>query len=740
MNHLPPLILDLSIILLSAGVIAILFKKLRQPVVLGYVLAGFIVGPNFPLYPDIIDVPNIKTWAELGVIFLLFALGLEFSFTKLRRVGSTAAITGLFEVFLMMTVGYLIGQAIGFSHTNSLFLGGIISISSTTIIFKTYEELKIKNKRFAQNVMGILVVEDVVAVLLLVLLSTLGVSQQLEGGEVLQAMFKLFFFLVVWFAAGILILPGLLRSLGRTLNEEIILVVSLGLCFGMVVFASSVGFSPALGAFVMGSLLAETIEAKRIEHLTSPLKNLFGAIFFVSVGMLIDPSIIIDKWPIILLLAAVVILGKFSFATVGSLIAGNSLKLAIPIGLSLTQIGEFSFIIATLGVSLGVVDPALYPIAVMVSAITTFTTPYAIGYYPQLTQFLVNKIPQRWQQNLIRYSSETKTMSKVNAGRSLLQNFITRMVIYTTSILALALLVDYYLRPLLIRKVEMAESWVNIFVVILTLVITAPFFWALVFGKIQTDYFNAQELKRYRVFIWGLEVIRTSVAFFILAIILIPIASVWWLLIVLLMLAFTLIGIFSGKLRPIYNSLERKFLSNLNPQMAKEEKLIPLVGGQWDAYTAVLKVSPFSSLAGQSLMQAKIRERYGVIVYLVERGGKILYAPRRDCVLFPGDLISVVGSDDEISRFRKDIEFQLDYQHSKKHNFKFESLYINKESPLIGLPIYSSQLREHYDALLIAMERDGRRLVNPPEKYQFQAGDWVWLIISDEKLIELKKF
>ena len=367
MSQIPSLISDLAVILISAGLVTLLFKKLKQPVVLGYIVAGLLAGPSITQIPTVTNVESIRIWADIGVIFLLFALGLDFSFKKLMKVGGTAVIGAITIVIGMMTLGYTTGLSLGWGHMNSLFLGGMLSMSSTTIIFKAFDDMGLRNQRFAGVVFGILVVEDLFAVLLMVLLSTLAVSKHVEGMELLNSVVKLGVFLLFCFVIGIYLIPSFLKKARTFLNDETLLIVSLGLCLGMVIIATKAGFSSALGAFVMGSILAETIDAEHIEHIIKPVKDLFGAIFFVSVGMLIDPALLWEYKIPILILTLVVMAGQILFASFGVLLSGQPVKIAIQSGFSLAQIGEFAFIIASLGLSLGVTDNFLYPIVVAVS-------------------------------------------------------------------------------------------------------------------------------------------------------------------------------------------------------------------------------------------------------------------------------------------------------------------------------------------------------------------------------------
>ena len=343
MSELAPLITDLGIILVVAGCVMILFKWLKQPVILGYIVAGFITGPSVSFLPTVSDTSDIKIWADIGVIFLLFAMGLEFSFRKLLNVGLSAMVATVTIVCGMMFLGYVAGNMMGFSHITSLFLGGMLSMSSTAIVFKAFNDMNLLQQKFTGIVLGILVVEDLVGVVMLVVLSTLAASSQFEGTALLGSLMKLVSFLVFWSVLGIYLLPTLINRIKRFVSDEILLVVSLGLCLLMVMIAVRAGFSSALGAFVMGSLLAETSESERISRVVQPVKDLFAAVFFVSVGMMIDPMVIRDYIVPILLLTLLVLAGQSFFGTFGVLLSGQPLKLAMKSGFSLTQVGRLYY-------------------------------------------------------------------------------------------------------------------------------------------------------------------------------------------------------------------------------------------------------------------------------------------------------------------------------------------------------------------------------------------------------------
>ena len=397
MSHLAPLIADLALILICAGVMTLLFKKLKQPLVLGYVVAGFLASPHMAYTPSVMDTANIQTWADIGVIFLLFALGLEFSFKKIVKVGGAAIIAACTIIFCMILLGVAVGTAFGWKRMDCIFLGGMIAMSSTTIIYKAFDDLGMRKKQFTGLVLSVLILEDILAIVLMVMLSTMAVSHNFEGTEMLGSIAKLLFFLILWFVVGIYLIPVLLKKCRKLMSEETLLIVSLGLCFGMVVLAAHTGFSAAFGAFIMGSILAETVEAESIERLVKPVKDLFGAIFFVSVGMMVDPF---DDSGVCRTYCCHYVGGycrTVLVRNVGELLAGQPLKTAMQCGFSLTQIGEFAFIIASLGVSLHVTSHFLYPIVVAVSVITTFLTPYMIRFAEPASNFVDTHLPERWQ-------------------------------------------------------------------------------------------------------------------------------------------------------------------------------------------------------------------------------------------------------------------------------------------------------------------------------------------------------
>ncbi|MBQ6202750.1 MAG: cation:proton antiporter [Prevotella sp.] len=481
MSQLEPLIADLALILICAGVMTLLFKSLKQPIVLGYIVAGFLASPNMPYMPSVTDGHGVHVWSEIGVIFLLFALGLEFSFKKILKMGAAPIIAAVAIILGMMYVGSLAGHLFGWSDMDCIYLGGMLAMSSTTIIFKAFDDMGLRNERFAGLVLSVLIIEDILAIVLMVMLSTLAVSKEFEGTQMLASILQLGFFLVLWFVVGIYLIPIFLKKAKPLMNEETLLITALALCFGMVVFASAVGFSAAFGAFVMGSILSETVEAQKIEHLVAPVKNLFGAIFFVSVGMMVDVALIVEYIVPILCIIAAIMLGHTVLSTCGFLLSGQSLKTSMQCSFSLTQIGEFAFILAGLGTSLHVTSDFLYPIVVAVSVFTTFTTPYMIRLAKPAYNVVASVLPSKWIARMESNASEETEESETNEMRQLwnaeFRNYVSIMLINSVLCLAVIAIMYYYGAPLIMGILP--EPWSGFAIAFVTLFICSPFLWAL---------------------------------------------------------------------------------------------------------------------------------------------------------------------------------------------------------------------------------------------------------------------
>lgn len=565
MDHLPALISDLALIMICAGIITVLFKKLKQPVVLGYILAGIIVGPHFALLPTAADKTNIQIWADIGVIFLLFSLGLEFSFKKIVNVGKSAIITASANILFMLLIGYHVGLGLGWSTTESLFLGGMISMSSTTIIIKAFEELNLKGQKFTDLVFGVLVVEDVVGILLLVLLPTISIGKSVDGIELLLSSSKLIFFLVLWFITGVYLVPTFLKKVIHLLNDELLLLVSMALCLGMVWLATSFGFSSALGAFIMGSILAETDEAERIECTIKPVKDLFGAVFFTSVGMLVDPYMFIEYIVPIIVITLVVMLGKIILSTFGFLLSGNRLETSILCGFSLAQVGEFAFIIASSGMAIGVLGNYVYPTIVAVSVVTTFTTPLMIGAAKPFYNFIYRHLPQRWKDYLSTHTTSKKdTNAEEELWKQLFKKYFFKLCIASVILIAIINISFYILQPFLVSHLPGRVA--DLTATLLTLAAMSPFLQGLLsvnsdLARIYLTLWHKRMTNRLPLILC--TVLRMAVIVIFIMVVINHLFTKDFYVTYALMGLFIVILYKSTWLSKKYKNIERQFLSNL---------------------------------------------------------------------------------------------------------------------------------------------------------------------------------
>ena len=750
MSEIAPLISDLAVILIAAGIITLIFKCLKQPVVLGYIVAGILAGPAVPYIPTVSDPTNIKIWADIGVIFLLFAMGLEFSFKKLMTVGGTAVIASITIVSGMMFLGYTAGNALGFSHLSSIFLGGMLSMSSTAIVFKAFDDMGLRGQKFTGVVLGVLVVEDLVAVVLMVLLSTLAVSKQVEGMEMLESILKLGAFLIFWSLLGIYLIPSFLKKIKPFLNDETLLIIALGFCLGMVMIAAKAGFSSALGAFVMGSLLAETIEAEKIEKLVKPVKDLFAAIFFVSVGMMIQPDLLIEYLVPICILTILVIIGQIFFGSLGVLLSGQPLKIALQSGFSLTQIGEFAFIIASLGVSLKVTDDYLYPVIVAVSVVTTFLTPYMIRMATPVYQLIDNYLPSSIKLMLNRYSSGSNTVKHKSTWNKLLKSMLLDVILYTVLTIFGIIIFFTYVNPIIRENILGFKGALLSLSIILAIIL--PFLWAIIMKKNHSPEFlklwNDSKFNR------GPLVSLIAIKLLLCASILMPVtvhifnvASGVGFIITLLIL---LMIILSKKLKKRSLSIEKRFIDNFNGKTTDSNIGSPLTDN-------ILKSLPFndlhlmdfvvgqeSSIVGRSLKEINFRQKYGINIVSIIRGERQINIPRGEERLYPFDKIIIVGTDEELDLFqeiiqKQDKEYRDQLAQSFNNNIKIEQFNIEPDSPLIGRSIQQSDIRDKNACLILGIERDGKSMMNPPSQTVFKENDNVWVAGEYRQIVQLSE-
>lgn len=728
--NIESLITDLALILILGAVVTVLFKWLKQPVVLGYIVAGFLASPNFTLLPSVSEMDNIHFWAEIGIVVLLFSLGLEFSFKKLVNSGGSAVVTALIIIAGMMATGFFVGHILHFNFINSLFLGGMLSMSSTTIIIKAFTDMGLRQQKFASQVLAVLIVEDLFAVVMMVVLSSIAINNSVEGSEMLMSIAKLLFFLIIWFLVGVYVIPSMLNRWRRFLNGETLLVVSMGLCLGMAVFSVLCGFSLALGAFVMGSILAGTSYAENIEHVTNPVKDLFGAVFFISVGMMVQPSILSHYWLPILILSLVVIIGMIIFGTCGMLITGQTLRTAIRSGFSLTQIGEFAFIIATLGMSLGVLQHTLYPIVVAVSVITTFTTPYFIKLSLPVYNFVAAHLPERFHFLINRYGSQgEKAQAAGKQWGGMFRRYLWRTVIYTIILIAITLVMQGYVRP---EVIAFIPEWGNLISVILTLVVMSPFLIALVAPITDKKAEDDEESESHNIPRIVLMVFRAliALAFIVETVSLVYSATVTLIVAVTVVI---LIGLlFSRRLTKYMNGLETKFFDNLNErELRRSGKNNNIVS---DLHLAYVTVGTGCSFVGERLKDSDLRNEYGINVVSIQRGYKHIPIPDGEERVYPGDVLGVIGTDENIERMLPAVEASADTKgRIAPGQVNLKSVLLSANSPLVGKTPASARLRDEYGLLVVAVNRNGVFTDSDPN-FVFNAGDLVWVAGTDENI------
>ncbi|MGZ5272950.1 MAG: cation:proton antiporter domain-containing protein [Kaistella sp.] len=748
MGHLPKLIEDLALILIVAAFVVLIFRKIKQPLVLGYIIAGFLVSPNFNIFPSVVDGENIKTLAEIGVIFLLFSLGLEFSFKKLMNVGGSASITAFVEIIFITLAGYFTGKMLGWSTMDSMFLGGMLASSSTTIIIRAFDELGVKTKNFAKTVFGVLVVEDIVVILLMVLLSTIAVTKEFEGSQVLFTVAKLLFFLIIWFLLGIFLLPTLLKKIKPLVDDEILLILSIGLCLGMVLVATSVGFSAELGAFVMGSIIAETKIAEKVEHTLKPVKDLFGAVFFVSVGMMIDyEAMITYAWPI-LIVTLLTLFGKMFSSSLGALISGQPLKQSVQVGMSMAQIGEFAFIVATLGLSLGVISDFLFPVAVGVSAITTFTTPYLIKFSEPFYNWLVKVVPPKYITKINKYSTSTQNIQAETNWQTILKNYGRIVVINGIIIVAIYLLFSRFVIPMINENLD-SNDIKNIIGNALPILFILPFLWALMVKRPSSVAYKElwTKTKYNRGPLLIIEITRILFGIAILGFFLDRFASTTISFFITIPLALILIIIFSKRINKFYNRIEKRFLTNLNDRSENiENKAITRLAGTsevtnnlaaWDVHIVELQVKPLADYVGKNLLDLQWRENYGVNIGYIKRGEKLIHTPDRSEVLMPYDKVGIIATDDQFQIFKPVFDSQETVMEEDINHIKLGKILINHHSPAKGLTIRESGIRDKTDGLVIAIRRGDERILNPESSEILRVDDIVWVVGNRKKIEKL---
>ena len=746
MSEIPPLILDLALILVVAGIVTLVFKRLKQPLVLGYIVAGFLVSPHMPYTMSVVDHSSIHTWAEIGVIFLLFSLGLDFSFKKILKMGASPIIATCTIIFSMMMLGIIVGKAFGWGKMDCIFLGGMLAMSSTTIIYKAFDDMGLRQQQFAGLVMSVLILEDILAIVMMVMLAAIASGTGADGGQMLQSIVKIGFFLVLWFVVGIFAIPWFLRSVRKLVNNEVLLVVSLGLCCAMAVLSTQVGFSSAFGAFIMGSILAETIEAEKIIRLVEPVKNLFGAIFFVSVGMLVDPNILVEYALPIIAIVLTILLGQSIFGTIGFMLSGQTLKSAMRCGFSMAQIGEFSFIIASLGLSLGVISKFLYPVVVAVSVITTFLTPYMIRLSKPCYTTLEQRLPINWIKRLNRISvNQSTTATDQNLWKRLLIQMLRNTIIYSILSAAITAIMLTFFVPFMDKLLgNQLHFWTDIICGLLTILLISPFLRAIVMKKNHSEEFKA---------LWtDNRLNRLPLIFTILVRLLIALSFIFYIcnrltqfsnaLIICIGIALLVLMILSRSLKQRSIRLERMFIQNLRSRDIEAQvlgKKKPLYEGHLldrDVHIAEIDVPDDSTWVGKTLGELQVGRRFGVHVSSILRGRRRINIPGGDTVFFPNDRIQVIGSDDQLANFNTIINKELhqDDPDIEKREMKLRQIIVNSNSPFIGKTLQESGIRDIYNCMVVGLEEGEENLTAMSPARRFEKGDIIWIVGEEDDL------
>lgn len=751
MAEIPFLVKDLALILMVAGVVTLIFKRLKQPLVLGYIVAGFLVSPHMPYTVSVMDETDIQTWADIGVIFTLFSLGLDFSFKKIVKMGASPVIACIVIVFCMMMLGISVGHGFGWDRMDCIFLGGMLAMSSTTIIYKAFDDMGLRQQKFASMVMSVLILEDILAIVMMVMLSAIAGGSNPDGEQMISSVLRIGFFLVLWFIVGIFAIPLFLRSVRKLINGETLLVVSLGLCCGMAVLSTKVGFSSAFGAFVMGSILAETIEAEKIIKLVEPVKNLFGAIFFVSVGMLVDPKILVEYAVPILALVGTILVGQAIFGTFGFMLGGESLKSAMRCGFSMAQIGEFSFIIASLGLSLGVISNFLYPVVVAVSVITTFLTPYMIRLALPSYQLMEKHLPCKFINILNHFAMSHPSTQQQSKWKSLIRQMTINTVAYSILSAATIAMMFTFVLPLMRNLLPgwQLHWYANALTGLLTVVLISPFLRAIVMKKN-----HSPEWKR----LWVESSInRIPLLFTIVVRYIIALAFIFYIinylsrftnaLIVCIGAVVVLLMVASRRIKKRSIVMERLFIHNLRSrdiaaQVNGEKR--PLYAGHLldrDIHISEIDVPEDSTWCGKSLKELHLRERFGIDMSSIRRGSQRLNIPNGDTVIFPGDKLQIIGNDDQIHKFSQTLTSELAPEDVdiEKREMKLRQLIISSGSEFLGKTLIESGIRDKYNCMVVGLEEGRENLTRVLPTRVFEKGDIIWLVGEEADLQKIQK-
>lgn len=736
---------DLALILVVAGTVTLIFKKLKQPLVLGYIVAGFLVSPHMPYIMSVLDGANVKLWGDIGVMFLLFSLGLDFSFKKIVNMGAAPVIAACTIIFCMMVSGIIVGHMFGWSRMNCIFLGGMLAMSSTTIIYKAFDDMGLRQQRFAGLVMSVLILEDVLAIVMMVMLSAVASGSSPDGGQMIGSVLRIAFFLILWFVVGIFLVPMFLRRMRKLMNEETLLVVSIGLCCLMAVISTQVGFSSAFGAFVMGSILAETVEADKIIKIVEPVKNLFGAVFFVSVGMLVDPQVLVDYALPIALLVLTILIGQALFGSFGYLLSGQTLRTSMRCGFSMAQIGEFAFIIASLGLSLGVVGNFLYPVVVAVSVITTFLTPYMIRFSDPCYSFMERHMPPRLIGALnnitIGHPAPAALESK---WKSLLLQMARITVVYSILSVAVIFLMLTFFLPF-VRHLLIGWHWTANFICgLLTVLAISPFLRAMVMKKNHSEEFKTlwAESRLNHLPLLFTVIVRVVVACSFVFYVCNYLSRFTHAMMIMVALAVVVLMVLSRRLKRSSIRMERLFVQNLRSRDIEAQvhgRKRPLYEGRLldrDVHMADFDIPVGSKWSGQTLMGLGLRARFGVDVSSILRAGRRKNIPDGSDIIFPGDRIQVIGNDEQIAAFGKMLAAEVYDEDTEleKRETKLRQIVITGTGPLVGKTLKESGIRGDYNCMVVGLEEGKETLSQIAPTRRFKKGDVIWVVGEEEAL------
>ena len=740
------MIQDLALMLVVAGVVTLIFKRLKQPLVLGYIVAGFLVSPHMPLTASVADTENIHLWADIGVMFLLFSLGLDFSFKKILKMGASPIISTITIIFCMSMLGVLAGQLFNWPRMDCIFLGGMLAMSSTTIIYKAFDDLGLRQQQFAGMVMSVLILEDILAIVMMVMLSAIASGNNPDGGQMLGSVMKIGFFLVLWLVVGIFAIPLFLRRVRKLINDEVMLVVAIGMCCAMAVFSTKVGFSSAFGAFIMGSILAETVEAEHIEKLVEPVKNLFGAIFFVSVGMLVDLDILVEyAFPIIALVLTILI-GQSIFGSLSFMLGGESLKSAMRCGFSMAQIGEFSFIIASLGLSLGVISDYLYPVVVAVSVITTFLTPYMIRLSTPAYAHLEKRLPSKIIKMLNHLSMSQPNTNEQSKWKKMLAQMAINTIVYSILTSAAIAIMFTFALPFFRQLLPGQELhwYANGITGVLTILIIAPFLRAMVMKKNRSPEYRAlwAESNRNRLPLLFTILVRAVIAVAFIFYICHYLSRFSNAVMITIGIVVVLMVVLSRRIKNRSIRMERLFIMNLRSREIEAQvhgKKRPLYEGRLldrDVHIADFTVPMDSQWMGSTLRQLDLGRKYGVHVSSILRANHRLNIPDGNYIIFPGDKLQVIGSDDQLAKFGQAISEQVlgEDPNLEKREMKLRQLIIGADSPFIGKTLEESGIRDIYSCMVVGLEEGKENLSPFSPKRRFMEGDIIWIVGEENSL------